>query len=125
MEGEGQGAGNGGSRHRQQMGLETLGEQAVALTHAETVLFIHHHQAQPIELDRVLQQGMGAHKQLELAVGEILQQAPALASRGRAGEQVEAHMELGEPKGQSLQVLLRQHLGGSHQGPLPAGLHRP
>ena len=52
------------------MGLEPLGQQAVALTDTEAVLLVHHHEAESRELDRVLQQGMGTHQQLQLAMAQ-------------------------------------------------------
>ena len=124
MHREGQGAGDRGGGHGEQVGLEPLGQQAVALAHAKAVLLIHHHQAQPGELHRILEQGMGTHQDLELTVDQILQQFPPPSGRGGAGEQGTAHMQLGQPVGELGEMLLRQHLSGSHQGALAAGLNR-
>ena len=74
--------GIGGGRHRQQVGLEPLGQQAIALAHAKAMLFIHHYQPQAVELHRVFQQGMGTHQQLQLAIGQVLQQGPAPGGGG-------------------------------------------
>ena len=47
MQGEGQGAGNRRGRHGEQMGLQALVQQAIALMHPEPVLLIYHHQPKP------------------------------------------------------------------------------
>ena len=61
---------------------------------------------------------MGAHQQLQLAVDQILQQAPAAGRGGGAGEQGRTDMQLGQPFGQLAVVLLGEHFGGRHQRPL-------
>ena len=82
MEGEGEGAGNRGGGHGQQVGLEALGKQAVALAHPKAVLFIDHHQPQAVELDRIFQEGVGSHQELQLTVHQIPKQlAPPLGRR--------------------------------------------
>ena len=82
MERKGEGTGNRGGGHGQQVGLEALGKQAVALTHPKAVLFIDHHQPQAIELDRIFQEGVGADQKLQLTVHQILKQlAPPLGRR--------------------------------------------
>ena len=79
MEGEGKGAGNRGGSHGQQMGLEALGKQPVALTHPKAVLFIDHNQPQAVELDRIFQEGVGSNEELHLTVHQIPKQlAPPL-----------------------------------------------
>ena len=83
MKRQSQGARNWRCRHRQQMGLQALSQQAIALAHPESVLFINHNQPKPIKLHWVLQQGVGAHQQLQLTVDQILQQLPP--SRGWGG----------------------------------------
>ena len=124
MHRQGEGARDRRGGHRQQMGLQALGQQPVALAHSEAVLFIDHHQTEAIELHRVLQKGMGAHQQLQLAIDQVLQQLPSAACRCRAGEQGRGHPQLAEQGRQLAVVLLRQHLGGCHQGSLATGLHR-
>ena len=50
------------------------------------MLFINHNQPKPIELHWVLQQGVGAHQQLQLTVDQILQQLPPSRGWGGASE---------------------------------------
>ena len=56
-------------RHGEQMRLQALVEQAISLMHTETVLFIHHHQPQAVEHNRILEQSMGAHQHLQGTIG--------------------------------------------------------
>lgn len=92
------------------------------MAYAETVLLIHHHQAQSGELHRVLQKRMGAHQDLQLAIDQVLQQLPAPPGGSGTGEQGDVHVQLGQPVGELGEMLLRQHLGGGHQGALATGL---
>ena len=85
------------------------------------MLLIHHHQPQLLELHRILEQGMGAHQQVQLAVGQILQQLAPSAGGGGTREQGTVHLQLRQPVGELGEVLLGQHLGGGHQGSLAAG----
>ena len=102
------------------MGLQALVEQAIPLMHTETVLFIHHHQPQAVENDRILEQGMGAHQHLQRTVGQVIQQLPTAGPRRGSRQQGDAHMELRQPLTEVAVMLLGQHLRGGHQGPLPA-----
>ena len=63
------------------MGLQSLVEQSVALMDAKAMLLVDHHQTQPLKLDRVLQERMGAHQHLQAAVGQIRQKFAAPAQR--------------------------------------------
>ena len=50
------------------------------------MLFINDNQTKPIELNWVLQQGVGTHQQLQLTVDKILQQLAPSRSWGGASE---------------------------------------
>ena len=121
MEGQGQGSGDRGSGHREQVGLQTLVEQSVPLVDAEAVLLIHHHQSQAGKHHRILQQGMGPHQNLEGAVGQVIQQLAPFGFRRRAGKQLNRHVQWGKPAAKVAVVLFGQNLRRCHQGALPAG----
>jgi len=63
MEGESQGAGNGGGCHGQDMGVLPFLLQFGPLFYPKPVLFIDHHQTQFLKGHRILNQGMGAYQQ--------------------------------------------------------------
>ena len=61
--GHGDGAGNGGCRHNKEVwsdAVAALVAEVVALFHTETVLFIHHYQAEVEKFHAFLDEGVGA-----------------------------------------------------------------
>ena len=66
---------------------------------------------------------MGAHQQLQLAIGQVLQQLPPPGRRGGTAEKVNGYMQLGQPLAELLVMLLGQHLRGGHQRPLVAAIN--
>ena len=63
---------------------------------------------------------MGPHQHVQIAVGQILEQLASFGSRSGTGEQLDGDMQLRQPLAKVAVVLLRQHLGGGHQSPLPS-----
>ena len=61
--------------------------QLEALHHAETVLLVHHHQAQPVELDLLFNQRVRADDQLRLAAIDLSAGAALAVLGERAGQQ--------------------------------------
>ena len=103
--------------------LRGLGVERRALAHAEAMLLVHHHDRELAELDRLLDQGMGAHHQLQLAAGQAPEQLAAPSRRRGAGEQLDGERAAQQGVERAV-VLLGQGLGGRHQRRLGAVLHR-
>ena len=119
--GQQQGAGDRGRRHHQQVGALALAAQQQALLHAEAVLLVDHCQAEVLELDRLLEQRVGADHDRQPPVAELQQQVAPRRARHGAGEQPDG---AGGQPFQRAEVLLGQHLRRRHQRGLRAGLHR-
>ncbi len=125
-------AGDRGRGHDQQVrGGARLGPQRVALLDAEPVLLVDDDQAQVGELDRVLQQGVGADHEARDPLGDVGQGGPPGRRTLGPGEQGHPGGLLGtaqlpgggqrtEQRRQRPVVLLGEHLGGGQQGGLPA-----
>jgi hypothetical protein len=104
-----------------------------ALLDPEPVLLVDHHQAEVVELDRLLEQGMGADHDAGLT-GDRVEQGTALARRRqRTGDErnpggfvvAAEHAALGhraEHGDDRPVVLLREHLGRREQCRLPTGV---
>src|SRR5664279_2186650 len=126
VQGEREGAGNRRGRHHQHVGLGfvRLLHQAEALQYAEAMLFVHDHQPQLVELDRLLNECVGADHQLRVALRDVM--ACLLFSAGllRAGKQHNAVAGGLENAAGGEVMLRRQNFGGRHQGGLVAVLHR-
>ena len=65
--GEGQRARDGRGRHDQHVHVAALAAQLLALQHAEAVLLVHHGQAEAVEGDVLLDEGVRAHRDLHRA----------------------------------------------------------
>ena len=105
------------------MGLQSLVEKTVALTHSKAMLLINHHQSQTFELDWILQESVGAHKNAQRTAGEIAQNLPSTAAWSGASEQLHADVQRRQPATQTAVVLRRQNLCWRHQGSLPTSFH--
>ena len=101
-----------------------LGLQALTLAHAEAVLFVDDGQGQPVELHRVLEQGVGADGDLGLARCQSRQLDAPFRRRVTSGEQQAGHARLLQHWRQLFMVLARQNLGRRHQGRLKAAGRR-
>ncbi len=122
---ERQRAGNGGGGHDQHVRAGSHLCERQTLPHAEAVLLVHHHQTQPGELHRLLDQRMRSDHQLCLARGDPLA-CPAPFRRWHASRQeLDPDRQLAQQAGEGPQMLLGQDLRGSHQRRLIAILHRP
>ena len=83
------------------------------LADAEAVLLVHNHQGQVAELDRLLDQGVRAHHEPELARIEPRQDVAAPSGRRGSGEQRDRQVAA-EQAVKRRQVLLGERLGWRH-----------
>ena len=68
-------------QHVRREALRRLAVERAALVDAEAVLLVDDGDRQPVELDRLLDQRVGADEQLQLAGGELAEQVGAAAAR--------------------------------------------
>ena len=121
---ERQRARDGRGGHHQHVHVVALAAQLVALQHAEAVLLVHHRQAEALEGHLLLDQRVGADRDLRLPRQEPRQgRAPGRALEGR-GEELDRVVAVLQPAAQVVEVLLGQDLGGRHEGRLVAVLDR-
>src|SRR5829696_10511023 len=110
-----------------------FGRQRGPLLDSEPVLFVNDHQAKVGELDTLTEERMGADDDAGLARCNLVQDVSSGGCWRRAGQQdyfgrVLASCEgaaLGQVtkhRGDGLQVLAGEHLGGSQQGGLTASV---
>ena len=120
----GQGARYGRSRHHQQMRLHgfvlQFAAQRQTLGHAKAVLLVDHRQRQIFEMHLGLDDGVGAHYQLGLAVFNNFQHGAPLFGLLRAGQPGGSNAQGLQPSQQFAEMLLGQYFGGRHQRALPA-----
>ena len=102
----------------------------------EAVLLVDDDDAQRMEADPLLDQGVGADQDVDAAIPESLDDPPPLGSRGAAGQQFDPEGSLARQRGgvgndEVLQqvgdpqvVLLRKHRRGHHERPLVPALDR-
>ena len=69
--GQGERARNGGGREEQDVGSVALRHQGRPLLHPESMLFVDYHQAEPLEADGLLDEGVGAHDDAHRAGAEL------------------------------------------------------
>ena len=109
------------------MGVVPLLTQRSPLLHTEAMLLVNHHKRQPVELDRLLNQRMGAHDDLDAAIGQAGVDLIPLLTGDAAREQTNvgrtARPTLEEAR-QGAIVLLGQDLGGGHHRSLSASGRR-
>ena len=122
--GEVQGARDGGGGERQYVHLGAQGLQPFLLAHAKAVLLVDDHQAQVLELHRLLQQGMGADDDVYPAVGKPCRHLCLLGFGLEAAERFGAHWRLGKAVAEGLLMLLHQKGGGRQHRHLLAGASR-
>ena len=141
IQGQGQGAGYRGSGHNQgvRIFLAFL-PQGKTLHYAETMLFIHYRQSQVGHIYAVLNQGVGADKQVQVALRRYAVQLAAGPGADAAGQQAHGYRAAqggavggkdvvflsGRPHSaqqiaDGLKMLLGQHFGRHHYGPLITG----
>ena len=114
-----QGPGDGGGGHDQQMGPVPFGCQGGPLGHAEAVLLIGDHQAQAAVGHVGGDEGVGADGYLGFPALQGRQDGAPLPDPHGPGEKNGPDAQLFQQGGQPLIVLLRQNLGGGHEGGLP------
>ena len=112
--------------HDQHMGMKSLTRQCLPLANAEPVLLVCHHQSQTGKAYLLLNQRMGSENNPRLTALNARISLPFLLGRHGSGQQLHAYVH-GKPGKQlpdTLRMLSCQHLGGRHQRPLIAALHR-
>ena len=118
VEGEGQGARDGGRGHEQEVHGRGFTAQGGALAHAEAVLFVDDGQAQAGEGHIAFEQGVRAHHDVQLARARGLQGLLPLLGRHPGAEQGEAHPHAVQEALEGPHMLFGQDLGGGHEGGL-------
>ena len=106
------------------------------LLHAEAVLLVDHDHAEAVELDRLLDEGVGADEHVDLAGRQRRQHPLALLAGDAVGEQLDGegplaeqrravvgHADALQQRAHAGEVLLGEHLGGGHEGTLVPALH--
>ena len=88
------------------------------------MLLVHHRDREGGELDRLLDQRVGADDELGLTRREGVEQLAPLGAGGRRGEERCRHRFRFEERLQRAEVLLRERLGRRHQRRLMSGLDR-
>ena len=78
--------------------VRRLGAQPISLLDAEPVLFVDHHHAEPLELDGVLQQRVGADHDAGFTGGDLVAHLSFLLRRHRSGQQGHPRCPLGAPE---------------------------
>ena len=111
-------------RHHQQVRRTTLAAEGEALVHAEAVLLIHHGQRQIGKGHIILKQRVGAHGNVDGAIGQTGEHGGALGRFGAAGQHGAAHARRIAQRFQPLKMLAGENIGGGHQRGLPPGLDR-
>ena len=94
--------------------------QRFLLAHAEAVLLVHDHQAQPRELHVAREQLVGADRDIDLSAGDALQRGGGFLAGAKARQLGELHREIGEAIREGLEVLLREQRGRREYGDLHA-----
>ncbi|MNX65118.1 hypothetical protein D3C86_961620 [compost metagenome] len=122
VHGKRQGAGDRGGRHGQDLGVQAFGAQQGALPHAEAVLLVDHDEAQALELDAFLDQGVSTHHNRGVAGLQGLQVLASLALALPPQEQGTGDAHRFEPFLELAEVLFGEDLGGGHEGALVAVL---
>ena len=122
IEGHGEGAGDGGRGHHEDIGGDALARKAEALEDAETVLLVDDGEAEALELDVLFEDRVGADHDVHEALGDQLLELLLLAAREGSGEQNGDVTELLEDALEIVFVLVGEDLGGREHGDLVAVL---
>ena len=122
--GEEERAGDGRGGHHQELGGASgaLGLEREALMHAEAVLLVDHHEGKVTKRDSLLEQGMGADENIDLAFFQRGKDRLPLAAALAPGEQRDAQSRRGGKAFDRLEVLAGQDLGRRHERGLGARL---
>ncbi len=95
-----------------------LAGQLVALQDAEAVLLVDHGEPEAVEAKTLLDQGVGAHRDLRLAGSQPLDHRGALLPLEGRREERRLVGASREEAAEGQEVLLREDLGGRHEGGL-------
>ena len=112
VQGQAEGAGYGRGGHHQQVRIAALAQEALSLGHAEAVLFVDNHQAQPLGQEARFDEGVGAHGEAHVAESEV--QAGFGARLHAGGPKMNGDLQRFEPSPEVGVKLLGQDFGGGH-----------
>ena len=101
-----------------------LAAEACPLLDTEPVLLVDDHEPETTELDRLLDEGVGADRAADLAPGQRGAPGRPLPRLQRGGQQRDGHAERLEELAEGHEVLFGQDLGGGHDRRLVARLDR-
>ncbi len=90
--------------------------------HAKAVLFVDDRKAEVAEDDLVLEERVGADRDIEAAVGEPGQRLAALGAALATGQEHDLKSRPAGERGNALEVLAGEDLGWRHQRGLAPGL---
>ncbi len=107
---------------RHPFGGGTLVAQGQPLMHAEAVLLVDDHQAEPAEADPFLHQRMRADDHVR-ATGGALQRGPTCPALHLAGQPLDFDAQRFQPRTEVAQMLFGKQFGRRHQGNLIAAFH--
>ncbi len=124
VEGEGQGSWDRGGGHHQHIGVCPLPPQRCPLDDAELMLFIDDHQAEPVKMDVLLNEGVRPYNDMLLARGDGMQNLLPFRTFYAAGQQHRLNSQWRNDPSDIQEMLLRQNLRGNHEGRLVAIFHR-
>ena len=128
VRGHGEGARDRGGGHdelmRAQCAALALAAQCEPLLDPEAVLLVDDDEPEVRERHVRLEQRVRSHRDRGLAAGDAGQDPAALAAPEAAGEPGHLDPERLEPAPEAREVLLREQLGGRHQGDLALAGHR-
>ena len=122
--GEAEGAGDGRGRHHEDVGLGAFRAELHPLRHAEAVLFVDDGEAEIVELHPLLEDGVGADQDLDIAPGQRREFRVALRALVAARQDLHHHPGgFGEGL-KAFEVLAGKDFRGGHEDPLPVVLDR-
>ena len=102
-------------RHYKHIGRRPFFHQLFALQHAETVLFIDDHQAQPRKFHLWLKQRMRPHDELRFAGPHAFERGFFLRCLHSADQQLDAVSRAGEYFSRGKKMLYGENFGGRHE----------
>ena len=97
------------SRQREDVDVRAELLQPLLVTHAEPVFFVDDDDAEVAELHILLEHAVRPDHDVDLARAECVHDAALLSRRAEARQHGDPHREGGEPLGERLVVLLREH----------------
>ena len=121
-----QGARDGGGGQGQHMDFRAHFLQPLFMADAKVLLFVDHHQAQPFEADALGQKRMGAHHDIDAAIGQTRPRGVGLFGAHKARKGFDRDVKAPEPFNKAAVMLAcKQGGGANHRHLLPRkGRHK-